>query len=343
MWLRDKVFEAAWRRILREHPRAIDAFASGNEEMLARLRAQRPRLDATIRHFGLPPQSVVEEMVNGERTGSRKVSPRTPASMRFVQSEALTLEQMHQFFADGYVLCRAAVQTEIVDAALRHINSYIGRGSLDRSIPSLVGVTKEAAMAPAIIDLFDKSVLPSLVQSLLGVGKARPPFYGQVALRFPAPIVPKDVRAEVSRGRAWHVDGFEKGKHSPFTLLVGVCLSDVIDQFCGNLAVHCGAHWTLQERVKRAAVEGDGSFSITDREVESKPDLGPPLQLIMRRGDVVLAHQKLPHLGMSNYSPAIRYQVYFRIHHVELEQHRQAWLDDILLPFEGLRAAVSSV
>ena len=144
--------------------------------------------------------------------------------------------------------------------------------------------------------------------------------------------------------------------------------------------------------------------------------------MLLKAGDVVVAHQKLPHLGTSNYSPDVRYQVrlrgrvisprtargvfyqkservktrrgikgkrpglylqprlvptlveccplfptcmpltattspmtptmptnvsddadgevYFRVSHVDLFAHRDAWLDDLLLPFEGLRAAV---
>ena len=72
-----------------------------------------------------------------------------------------------------------------------------------------------------------------------------------------------------------------------------------------------------------------------------KPDLGAPRQLHMRTGDVVLAHQKLPHAGVANISPHVRYQVYFRLCHVEHERLRGGWLEDLMLPFEGLRAATN--
>jgi len=32
--------------------------------------------------------------------------------------------------------------------------------------------------------------------------------------------------------------------------------------------------------------------------------------------------------------------VYFRVAHADLAAHRDAWLDDLLLPFEGLRTAL---
>ena len=37
------------------------------------------------------------------------------------------------------------------------------------------------------------------------------------------------------------------------------------------------------------------------------------VQLHLQPGDVVMAHQKLPHRICKNYSPHIRYQVYFRL------------------------------
>jgi hypothetical protein len=142
----------------------------------------------------------------------------------------------------------------------------------------------------------------------------------QVAMRFPSAAVRADKAAKRSAaamadGKSWHVDGFGEGTHSPFALLVGVCLSDTEGEghdpavLAGNLAVHPGAHWTLQEVVKTATQSHDGGAAALSR-VEGGAsrlqDLGPPTVLRMRRGDVVIAHQKLPHRGMPNFSPNIR-------------------------------------
>ena len=140
-------------------------------------------------------------------------------------------------------------------------------------------------------------------------------------------------------GRRWHVDGFGEGKHSPFTLLVGVCLSDCVNPGSGNFAVHPGAHWTLQEAVRAQVANGGEAFS-SEGINEQKPDLGPPVQLMMQAGDCVVAHQKLPHLGMPNCSSEIRYQVYFRLRHIAHDDMIHAWLDDILLPFQPVRAVM---
>eukprot|EP00041_Stephanoeca_diplocostata_P033909 m.1134619 g.1134619 ORF g.1134619 m.1134619 type:complete len:276 (+) comp24427_c1_seq75:644-1471(+) len=178
-------------------------------------------------------------------------------------------------------------------------------------------------------------------QSLLGQGNVRVPHGAQVAVRFPLPPL-ADVAgsAKGPGGKAWHVDGFGQNQHSPFTLLVGVCLSPTPRPLMGNFAVHPGAHWTLQDAVRRHVSEGASFFSAMDQE-QRKPDLGPPVEVLMEPGDVVLAHQKLPHLGEENRSPFIRYQVYFRIHHVHHETLRDRWLDDLMLPFDGVRAAMA--
>lgn len=48
--------------------------------------------------------------------------------------------------------------------------------------------------------------------------------------------------------------------------------------------------------------------------------IGKPTQLKMQAGDVVVAHPDLAHRGGPNFSPHIRYMVYFRIKHVDLEE-----------------------
>jgi hypothetical protein len=185
----------------------------------------------------------------------------------------------------------------------------IGRGDVDRTIPNLIGLPPAQARAAPIVDLFwgAGSALPTVTQHLIGRGKVRPPDSGQVALRFPLHVGAKRVPLD---GKSWHIDGFGHGKHSPFTLLVGVALSDATDSGCGNFAVHPGAHWSTQDAV-RAAVAGGGDGAIAFSNLQShdtKPNLGAPMEVLLRAGDVVLAHQKLPHLGTPNYSPHVRYQ-----------------------------------
>ena len=113
----------------------------------------------------------------------------------------------------------------------------------------------------------------------------------QIALRFPE-------REHVTelRNDSWHTDGERKSRRHPFTLLVGVCLSDCVSSLNrGTLCV-----WPRQHLNPRLA---------------ERPDIGKPVQVPMRCGDVVLCHSELPHCGAPNRSCDIRYMIYFRVRH----------------------------
>ena len=98
------------------------------------------------------------------------------------------------------------------------------------------------------------------------------------------------------RNDSWHTDGERKSRRHPFTLLVGVCLSDCVSSLNrGTLCV-----WPRQHLNPRLA---------------ERLDIGKPVQVPMRCGDVVLCHSELPHCGAPNRSCDIRYMIYFRVRH----------------------------
>ena len=41
-------------------------------------------------------------------------------------------------------------------------------------------------------------------------------------------------------GKSWHIDGMETKDHSSFTLLLGVTLSDCLEEYAGNFTVFPG-------------------------------------------------------------------------------------------------------
>ena len=69
-----------------------------------------------------------------------------------------------------------------------------------------------------------------LVAQLIGAGKVCPATAVQVALRFPgcndALVVAGAAMKQTVRGTDWHTDGLRQGKKHPFSLLVGVALSE---------------------------------------------------------------------------------------------------------------------
>ena len=72
---------------------------------------------------------------------------------------------------------------------------------------------------------------------------------GQIAFRFPelrtgsGTVYDKDN----IQSFPWHTDGLRQGKAHSFSLLLGVCLSDVDEDFSGNLLVWPGSHLLLHQ------------------------------------------------------------------------------------------------
>ncbi|CAK4667514.1 unnamed protein product [Aphanomyces euteiches] len=172
---------------------------------------------------------------------------------------------------------------------------------------SLVG---NAAAQPFVAtELTSKA---QLALSSIGHTCVVPPQGAQLALRFPEVAPPYE-----PKGTEWHTDGMRQGKWNPFTLLVGIALSATPTAHSGNLIVfpktHHRLHAMLQDNASellRVCVSADQVWG--DGEL---PDMGVPVPLLLQPGDVVLAHPKLAHRGGPNFSPHIRYQVYFRIKH----------------------------
>ena len=128
------------------------------------------------------------------------------------------------------------------------------------------------------------------------------------------------------------IDGMDKGDHSPFTLLVGVALSDQLDSFMGNLCVFPASHHEINQLCNRDATGHDNTISV----IPNRPILKEPTQVLMRAGDVVLCHQKLAHRGGPNYSADIRLMVYFRISHRNHTELKRSALDNLWIEYEGI-------
>ena len=96
--------------------------------------------------------------------------------------------------------------------------------------------------------------LLNIIEELLGDGNVNMgSISGQIALRFPEYVQDNPLCSTRCNfiqqsdgsypiGSAWHTDGFRQGKYHGFSILVGVCLSDCLDDFCGNLLLWPGSH-----------------------------------------------------------------------------------------------------
>ena len=95
-----------------------------------------------------------------------------------------------------------------------------------------------------------------------------------------------------------------------------------------------GSHLTLREEVLKFS-RGEDSTVVGDEDGVKTP-LPGARQVVARKGDIILAHQKLAHTGGPNGSDRIRYCVYFRVSHVRHDELKEAALEDLWLEFEGM-------
>ncbi len=249
----------------------------------------------------------------------------------------LSSEQQHAFFTQGYVHIPNAVPRPQVNAALRAINHSLGEGMDAANMQTFRAQSycPELRREPVITDLYTKSRAAALAESLIGAGKIKLITGGQIALRFPS-------RQEKPAQPSPHLDGMysptngvPKGKIASFTMLLGVLLSDVSEEFAGNLAVWPGTH-----RIYEQYFREHGPESLLD----GMPPVGlpQPKQLTGRAGDVVLCHYQLAHGVAQNVSPHIRYAIYFRLHHVDHDAQWKEAMKNIWLEWDGVRDLVTN-
>lgn len=251
-------------------------------------------------------------------------------------TSALTESQRRSFMQNGFLQIRSAVPLTLINAALRRINHDLGvlghmvDGGVEEGSAKLAG---NVSNSEEVLNLFHLSDATKYAEALVGTGKVAPPKGAQIALRFP--------ELGELRGTEWHTDGMRQGKLHPFSLLLGVALSDVRDPLAGNLTVFPESHVHLH-KLLTADDKLDGYDDECYR-VDSVwggdvlLDLGPPVQLLASRGDIVLAHPNLAHRGGLNFSPDIRYQIYFRLKHVDHATLQELAHADLWADLEGLR------
>lgn len=194
-------------------------------------------------------------------------------------------------------------------------------------------------------------------------------FSAQVALRFPEYVKDSKVCCESNRftqcldgsypiGSTWHTDGLRQGKFHGFSLLVGVCLSDCEFDFCGNLLVWPGSHLPIHRSLKGSDGEIDvGLLSSLindsthnemqqghyrgggkqDCSLSNLPNLGIPLQLKLKAGDVVFLHPETAHCGGPNFSHLIRNMVYFRIKRKDINEMTEIYKEDMWADMPEIR------
>ncbi|HXG23743.1 MAG TPA: phytanoyl-CoA dioxygenase family protein [Chthonomonadales bacterium] len=247
----------------------------------------------------------------------------------------LSYFQKLAFYQKGYVQVPSVVPRIMVDAALRAINHSIGEGIPAEQLATIrsQSYAKELQQTPVITDLFNRTPAFPLAESLIGEGKICSVSGGQIALRFPSMQDPPGKPSPHLDGMHTPYNGVPKGTIQNFTMLIGVLLSDLPAPYCGNFTVWPGTHHLYEqyfrEHTPQALLNGMPPI-----------DLPEPVQILGKAGDVVLVHYELAHSAAPNVSPHIRYAIFFRLKHVEMDQHKWESMTDIWRDYEGMREVV---
>ena len=236
----------------------------------------------------------------------------------------MTPAQKRQFYRDGYVLVRGAVPKLMADDARRAINRHMG------SRPLAPGRNPGLSDRPVIADLFNKSPLWSLCESVVGKGNLIPPRAGNVKLNFPDAEERPLTRGHLDLGGKLKDGLLSRG----MTLLVVVLVHDVPRPFMGNFCFWPGSH-----RAYEAAFQQDPDYVATAKANRRIPDLDlphDPIHFTGNAGDAVICHHQMYHNAGPNHSPDIRYAVIFRPRHIHARENGTDAMADIWREFEGL-------
>jgi hypothetical protein len=129
-----------------------------------------------------------------------------------------------------------------------------------------------------------------------------------------------------------HIDGHGPGQDPPysFTMLAGVLLTDQSAPQSGNLWVWPGSHLDhsalFRERGTRV-LQQTGGHSLS---LEPRPALSRPVEVIGKRGDLLLAHFLLGHNKGGNMASHSRRTIYYRL---AVSGHAAHWESTFLDPW----------
>ena len=258
--------------------------------------------------------------------------------------------QYRRFALEGFLHLPALIENDRLDLCRKKLHRALGTpgvvvkgGVQGGEAGKFVGGLSQCGEVTQLLE----GRLAAAIKAFIGSGGYDKSNLGaQIAFRFP------EIDSDSSSAPKWHTDGLRQGKAHPFSLLVGVCLSDVHSPDSGNLLLWPGSHFvmhrckvdehgaldinnlhkmlshpifsdccsptTMQHFPQNSSVECSESTTSVNREGQhdnepNLPSLGKPVQLIASAGDCVFLHPDLAHAGGVNLSADIREMIYFRL------------------------------
>ncbi|UJR81934.1 phytanoyl-CoA dioxygenase family protein [Sandaracinus amylolyticus] len=250
----------------------------------------------------------------------------------------ITDEQRTAFARDGYIVLRACVPAERVRAARDRIAEALERDESIGELPRFLASTfcPSITRDPEIVGLLEPAY--PAIAALFGVPEAPRAKSGQIALRFPE-------RARIDARHGFHLDGFPtalnnvpRGTVHRHTLLCGVYLTPLRGPDRGNFVVWPGSHRHFARMLRAldapAFLATHGAEALLDR-IRAE-EVGPPRQIEVEPGDVVLAHHLLAHGASDNLALRTRETVYFRLLHPRDSAQDPTPLMDERAMFDGV-------
>ncbi len=226
----------------------------------------------------------------------------------------LTRAQKRQFVEEGYLKIPGVVPKVLVDAARQAVNhsiGYVGLGGEDPENNRSAFFCSELLQAPVILDLYSKSPVLAIAESLMGAGNVLPVKSAKPYPRFPLPPGqdPPPIRG--------HLDGIGNGSNGMakgvylrgFTAFAVIYLADVTEPYSGNFTVWPKSHQFFADYFRQVGYE-------VLAEGMPKVDLPEgPVMLNANAGDLIIAHHQIFHDACPNASPNIRHAVIARLQH----------------------------
>lgn len=248
-----------------------------------------------------------------------------------------SVQLQKEFFINGFTILSNIIPMSLIDNASKLIHyCYYSQINI---VPSnlvkshyahnSVEFNGDIKSDVDLLALFNCTALTQIVQKLLGKNEFTLPDFATTIVYSPTLMQPAQIKID---GKTWFIEGFTNtGDFSPYTLLVGVPLSDMIEPFCGNICVHPRSHITLMESFKIEVEKKSTLFSSLQH--KEKPDIGNPVQILMKKGDCFICTAKCAIQYAANCSSKPTEIVYFKISHIDHNVMKNVALESVWVEF----------
>jgi hypothetical protein len=246
---------------------------------------------------------------------------------------SLNDDQLRAFAERGYVVVGNVIPRDLISPAMQYIDGLIECDPPPSERHGFHFYWRNALVPPdPLLSLVTQSPVWDIAEALVKPLRLAVPQQAQVSLNIPP---------WPHRPGGPHLDGLTppepSGRPGTFTMLAGILLTDQQSSDMGNLWVWPGSHEVIAAHLRRHGP--DALLAMAHPTLA----LGKPEQIVGAAGDLLLAHYLLGHNMGGNLSKSVRRVVYFRL---QSQGHASRWrqcVQEPLLEFAPVRAAVEPV